>query len=250
MDIGIKDKLIIVGGGAGGVGTVVSQVLREEGATVEVADIQAGTDLSDSEAVREFFDQAEARHRMRVVGFVSSVYGGSGGKNLTPFIETRPEELEAEFRGTFLAAFYPIQEAVRRMRDNDGGNIVILSSINSWLGLDETPYDCMKGALNRIAPNIAQAHAGEGICATTLILGTIKATPSWVGLEHELARIEQSIPGGRATTAEEVAQLVAFLLSSHATPFNGGEIPADRGWHLRPSFKKEAREQEDNNGTP
>ena len=74
--------------------------------------------------------------------------------------------------------------------------------------------------------------------AVTLCPGTICGTPSWEGREADLERIASAIPDGRVTTAREVANAVAFLVSSHGAMFNGSTIIADRGWHLRPLFKK------------
>ena len=57
MDLGLKDKLIVVGGGAGSLGSAICQTLREEDAKVLVADIIKGLDLSDPEQVNSFFQE-------------------------------------------------------------------------------------------------------------------------------------------------------------------------------------------------
>ena len=124
------------------------------------------------------------------------------------------------------------------MKETGGGHIVIVSSINSVLGLNEFAYDAAKGALNRIAPDIATSCGQYGIYAVTLCLGTIGGTPSWKGKEEELQKIAENVPDRKITDVNEVAKVIAFLLSNHAKMFNGCALLADRGWHLKPAFKK------------
>lgn len=233
MDLELKGKVIVVGGGAGGIGTVVCEYLRNEGAIVEVADIKDGINLGDSHIARSYFDELHKKHA-KIDGYCSLVYGGGG---LYGVLESPMNEIVDELTGTLLAAVFPIQEAARWMIETGGGSIVVVSSINSVLGLNEFSYDLAKGALNRIAPDLAVAHGKDGIYATTLLPGTVCGTPSWEGKEYDLKNIAEWIPDQKVTRASEVATMIAFLLSPHARMLNGSEIIADRGWHLKPQFR-------------
>jgi len=236
MDLGLKDKLIVVGGGAGGIGRVVCKTLLAEGAEVIIADVANGdVDLSNQTGTQEFFQTLRKSHE-KLSGYCSLVYGG-GGEN--SFLDASPHEIESVLQDTLLAAIYPIQEAVRWMKETGGGQIVVVSSINSMLGLNEFAYDVAKGALNRIAPDIATGCGKYGVRATTLCLGTVCGTPSWKGREEDIIRIASAIPDGQVTMAKEVANTIAFLLSHHAAILNGSTIIADRGWSLKPPFKSQ-----------
>lgn len=226
MELGLRGKLIVVGGGSGGIGRFVVETLRHEGAEVVIA---TGVDLANPGEVQEYFAGLRKVYK-ELYGYCSLVWGGSD----SPLHRVIPEEIEETWKNTFLAALYPIQEAVRWMRETGGGHIVIVSSVNSLLGLNEFPYDAAKGAVNRIAPDICAGYGKDGICAVTLCPGTVMGTPSWEGKEEMLAKIASTVPDGKLTTATEVANAIAFLMSDHVRMFNGGTLIADRGWHLRP----------------
>jgi len=233
MNLMLKDKVIVVGGGAGGIGTALCETLRQEGALVIVADLVDGVDLANLQEVKNFFNQLR-QHHQTLYGYCSLVCGGGGEKGI---IETDSNEIGKELRGTLLAAVYPIQKAIQWMKETGGGHIVVVSSINSVLGLNEFAYDLAKGALNRVAPDIATGCGKHGIYATTLCLGTVGGTPSWTGKEEVLEKIAGNIPDKKVTDVDEAAKVIAFLLSKRGEMFNGCTLLADRGWHLTKEFK-------------
>ncbi|KKQ75764.1 MAG: hypothetical protein US98_C0060G0002 [Parcubacteria group bacterium GW2011_GWC1_38_6] len=236
MDLGLKNKLIVVGGGAGGIGRIVCETLLTEGAEVIVADVANGDiDLCSPNETQRFFQDLKKHHK-QLSGYCSLVYGGGGESGL---LDSSLLEIRSVLNNTLLAAVFPIQEAVRWMKKTGGGNIVVVSSVNSILGLNEFAYDIAKGALNRIAPDIATGHGKDGIYATTLCLGTICGTPSWKNRDKDLVRIASAIPDNKVTTTQEVANMIAFLLSHHSMMLNGSTIIADRGWSLKPPFKSQ-----------
>lgn len=230
MDLGLKDKLVVVGGGEGGVGTALCKALKEEGAIVVSADIKSGIDLSSHEKTREFFSNLRQQYHQGLYGFVSSVYDGQTAK--IPFIDATQEQMDIAYKGTYSAAYWPAIEAARWMKETGGGHILVLSTVNTKLGLAEGPYETMKGAVNRIAPSIATQYGSKGVYAITLLAGTIAPTPPWEGHDDLLEQVRKTIPDKRVTTPEEVSNVIAFLLSSYANAFNGNELLMDRGWTL------------------
>lgn len=237
-----EKPLVIVGGAAGEVGQATCGTLRSNGFHIVGADRKYPSpfgveyvDLSDPRDVSRFFTALREEHQT-IHSYVSLVWGGLAEKGFSDV--TYPEMAET-LRHTFYSALWPAQEAVRWMKEAGGGYVVIVSSINSVLGLNEFAYDAAKGALNRIAPDIATSCGKYGVYATTLLPGTIGGTPSWVGKEAELERIAAEIPDGRVTTAQEVADWITFLLSGGVEAVNGQEIRLDRGWSVsKPGFKK------------
>jgi 3-oxoacyl-[acyl-carrier protein] reductase len=199
-----------------------------------VADLKTGVDLSDPDDCRRFFSGLKTKYK-KMDGYVSLVYGGGG---TTGIGGVNSEEMEQVMGQTFYAAFYPVQEAITWMKETGGGQIVIVSSVNSILGLNEAAYDCAKGATNRIAADIATSCGRYGIYATTLLLGTVAGTPSWTGKNEDLERLAKTIPDGKIITAIQVAKTIAFLLTPPASIFNGSELIADKGWRLKPQWKK------------
>ena len=230
MDLCLKDKVVVVVGGAGNLGTVICDVLREEGAVVRIADIKLDSshDMSKEKLARDYIQSVVQEHR-RLDGLITATYGGSEGK---PFHATLASQMKHEFHHTFLAPFNSARMAANWMSQNGGGGMVFVSSVNSGMGLNEVAYDVAKGALDRLAPDIAADYGKQGIHAVTLCPGTVGGTPSWEGREEELARIARSIPDGRLTNAREIAQAAAFFLSPHGKMFTGQRIVCDRAWSL------------------
>ncbi|MBI4101385.1 MAG: SDR family oxidoreductase [Candidatus Nealsonbacteria bacterium] len=229
MDLGLKGKVIIVGGGHGGIGSFIGRALREEGAIVVSLDFQDGKNLADPAIVVDIFADLRKRFPQGIHGYVSSVYGGEVNAQ---FLDSTPQQFAEVFDHTFLAAFYPIQETVKWMKETGGGHIVVISSINSFLGLNQFAYDAAKGALNRIAPDVAVTHGQDGIYITTLCPGTVAPTPPWKGREEMLARVAETIPDRHVTHPGEIGAITAFLLSQHAQAFTGCTLIADRGWSM------------------
>lgn len=229
MDLGLKGKVIVVGGAAGGIGIRICQALEEEGATFISLDIKDGVNLADPSVVETLFSKLRQQYPQGIYGYVSSVYGGEVNAQ---FLESTPRQIKEVFDHTFYAAVFPIKEAIKWMRETGGGHIVNISSINSFLGLNQFAYDAAKGALNRIAPDVAVTHGQDGIYITTLCPGTVAPTPPWKGREEMLSKVTDTIPDRRVTTPTEVAKIVAFLLSPHAMAFSGSTLIADRAWSL------------------
>lgn len=234
MDLKLKDRVIVVGGADGGVGQATVRLLQKEGAITVAAD-RPQVDLADSESVKAFFAnlQFPAIH-----GYVSLVWHG---KEEGELLSITPEGLEGQFHNTLFAVIYPCQTAIKLMQKTGGGSIVIVSSVNALLGLGETAYDMCKAALNQLARNIATGYGRYNIRANALCPGTIGGTPSWLERCRKdpglLKKISDAMPDGKVTTATEMAQVIAFLLSEKSAMFNGATLICDRGWSLTPSMK-------------
>jgi NAD(P)-dependent dehydrogenase (short-subunit alcohol dehydrogenase family) len=234
MDLQLKGKVFVVGGGEGDVGRAIGETLHSEGATVVSLDIKTTADLSNPEDVKTVFGELRAFYP-KIDGYISAVLGGTV---TTRPLDVTPDEMEMTLRHTLLAAVYPIQEATRWMVETGGGTVVVIGTINAKLGLGEFAYDVAKGAVHRIAPDIATLYADRGIRALTLCPGTIYPGHWWTGFEDALEGVKANIPDHKPTTPKEVGAAVAFLMSPYGAMFNGSEIYADRGWSLRPPFTK------------
>lgn len=234
MDLQLKGKVFVVGGGEGDIGRAITSALEAEGARVVTLDLAIGHDLSNPEGVRSIFQDLRSRYAL-IHGYCSSVVGGVVAKKP---LDVTPGDMEQTLQNTLLAAVYPIQEAARWMIETGGGTIVVIGTINAKLGLGEFAYDIAKGAVHRIAPDLATLYASQGLQALTLCPGTVYPTHWWEGHEDALDGVRAHIPDGKVTTPQEVAAAVAFLMSPYGAMFNGAEIYADRGWSLRPPFTK------------
>lgn len=235
MELGLKNRVIVLGGGAGGIGQATVEFLTEEGAIVVVAD-RDRADLGDKQSTGAFFASLR-REYPAIHGYVSLVWHGAAEGDLTQVTE---EGLHAQVHDTLYGAVWPCQAAIEWMKETGGGSIVIVSSINSVVGVGQTDYDICKAGLNQLARDIATGYASSHIRANALCPGSVD-THVWDKLRSEDPKLFQKLssvtPDGRLTSAVETAKVIAFLLSDVSSMFNGATLIADRGWSIFPSFE-------------
>ena len=127
------------------------------------------------------------------------------------------------------------REAVRRLstrRGGQGGAIVTVSSIASTLGAagEYVHYAASKGAVDSFTIGLAREVAGEGIRVNAVNPGLIKTgIHAAAGAPDRVARLAATIPMGRGGEAEEVAEVVLWLLSDAASYVTGALVPVCGG---------------------
>lgn len=160
----------------------------------------------------------------------------SAGLNMTgtPFAEletaTFDRLIATDLRGPFLTC----REFVRRLNGGTG-RIVNISSIHeSAPRPGGAAYDAAKGGLVQLTRTLALELAPKGIAVNSVAPGMILTPMNQSALDdpQELGRKEGAIPWGRAGRAEEVSELVAFLLSEKADYITGSAVTIDGGLSL------------------
>jgi NAD(P)-dependent dehydrogenase (short-subunit alcohol dehydrogenase family) len=150
--------------------------------------------------------------------------------------EVTAEEIERGLRVLQLGAMYGTAVAVRRMLPGRAGSIVNISSIQ---GVAAFPryfvYGAAKAALIQISRSVAVDYGPFGIRCNAVLPGTMETPmvyevlPTDISREEALRREGELAPMLRIAQPEEVAELVAFLLSDRASYITGQAIAADGG---------------------
>ena len=139
------------------------------------------------------------------------------------------ETLDVNLRGVFLLT----REVIRVMIENNGGNIVNISSI---LGMVATPgvaaYNTSKGALIQLSRSIAVEYGPQKIRSNCVSPGLIAT-----GLTAELMEDQELMnewskryPIGRFGVPEDIANTCLFLASDEASFITGANLPVDGGY--------------------
>ncbi|WP_369283138.1 SDR family NAD(P)-dependent oxidoreductase [Oscillibacter sp. GMB15532] len=244
----VKDKVIVVTGGAGAIGTTQTKLLAENGAEVWVIDLaadraealakeltaagcrahSAGMDVSSEEAWKSVTEQiVEQSGRLDVIV-------NNAGINIRKNIEEMTKDewmqmMEVNTASVFLATKY----AIPIMRRQGGGVIINTSSICGLIGHMNTPeaYTATKGAVTLLTKSVAARYGKDNIRCNSIHPATID-TPFVAALMADpvkkQARIDE-IPLGRLTTAEDVANAVLYLASEEGSFLNGVNLPIDGG---------------------
>jgi NAD(P)-dependent dehydrogenase (short-subunit alcohol dehydrogenase family) len=148
--------------------------------------------------------------------------------------EVTPEEIDRGLRVLQLGAMYGTAVAVRRMLPARSGSIVNVTSIQ---GTHAFPryfvYQAAKAAVNMITKGVAVDYGAYGIRCNAVLPGTMETAmtdavlPAGVPREEALRREGELSPMLRIAKPEEVAEVVAFLLSDRASYVSGAEIVVD-----------------------
>lgn len=250
MDLGMEGKTAIVTGAARGIGAACARRFAQERASVVVTDVLDDEGEALAERIRS--DGGRATYRSQDVSdetgwreLVSELRAGTGVQVLVnnagigTFPAVEEETLEGWNRliavnqtGVWLG----MKHAGSAMRDGGGGSIVNVSSIFGAVGGfgGSIAYHASKGAVRLMTKTAALHWATSGVRVNSVHPGFID-TPmveDAKGTDMEQAILAMT-PMGRLGTAEEIADVVAFLTSERASYITGAEFYVDGGWTAR-----------------
>lgn len=252
---GLTDRVAVVAGGATGIGAATAIRLAGEGCKVVVGDVaadaaqqtvarivaaggtasHAGFDLSDPASVADLMHTAATTY-----GGVDLLFNVGADMGM---IRADTDVVDIDFgvwdrvmavnlRGYVAAMKY----AIPRMLSRGGGAIVNMSSAAAFQGEPARPaYATAKAGIGALTRHVASRWGKENIRCNAVAPGftgteTIRSAPQWPDLEAAALR---RIRGTRVGDPDDIASLVAFLLSSEGGWINGQVVNIDGGTILR-----------------
>ena len=239
-------KVAVVTGAGGGFGAGIASRFAAEGARVVAADIdedaaRATADRTGGLAVT--CDVADASSVARMAKAALGAYGrvdilvnnaGTTHRN-QPMLDVDEATFDRVFAVNVKSLFHTAREIVPLMRAQGGGAIV---NIGSTAGARPRPglvwYNGTKGAVNTITRGMALELAGDRIRVNAVcpVLGATGLTEAFVGApatEATLARFVATIPLGRLSRPEDVANACVFLCEDSSDFVTGVLLPVDGG---------------------
>jgi glucose 1-dehydrogenase len=246
---GLAGKVAIVTGAGTGIGQGIAKRLGAEGAKVIVdyvgdatgaeetrraieqaggeAEIVSG-DVTKIEDMRNLVDTAWQRF-----GSADILINNAGIEHRSDFWDTTEEEYDRVMAVNLRGAFFLSQAFVRRLRDQKKpGRIVNISSVHEDMVFPGfSTYCCSKGGMRMFMRNLAMELGPLGITVNNVAPGAI-ATPinkSLLDNKQQLQALLNNIPLGRMGTPEDVAGVVAFLVSDDAAYVTGSTFVVDGG---------------------
>ena len=251
MDLGLKDKVIVVTGGAKGIGEGITRLLAREGAIPVIVGrnendnvslikeigtgFQVTTELSNPDACREAIDKVLQQYN-KIDGVVNNAGINDGVSlehgNYKDFMQSLHNNV---------VHYYMIVQAALPALKKAKGSIVNISSKVAETGQGGTSgYAAANGGRNALTREWAVELLKYGIRVNAVIVAECY-TPlydKWIKTldnpEETLKKITERIPlEKRMTTAEEIANMTVFLLSNKSSHTTGQLIHVDGGYvHL------------------
>jgi meso-butanediol dehydrogenase/(S,S)-butanediol dehydrogenase/diacetyl reductase len=226
----VQDKVVIVTGGAGGIGTEACRAIAAEGGKIVVADLDAaaaesvaaeitadggsatsvGVDVTDRSQVAAMVQTA-----VDTFGALNVIFNNAGMNRPRSFMDVDEANFDEIVRVNTWGVILCTQEAARQMiAQGSGGKIINTGSIASRQGYWEfVPYCVAKFGTLAVTQATARGLIEHGITVNAFAPGVVD-TPMWIGLNEDIRAIDN-----RAADADPISEFAAnTLIGRPATP--------------------------------
>ncbi|GAB3062129.1 SDR family NAD(P)-dependent oxidoreductase [Sediminivirga luteola] len=246
----VKNRSAIVTGAGSGIGAEVARTLAASGAAVLVSDLNAGAaeavaagisedggtavaltgDVSDPAHAEAAVEAAQQLAPLRIAVNNAGVGGAAAPIGEYP-IESWQKVIDINLNGVF----YGLRAQLPAIAANGGGGIVNVGSILSSVGFAQSSaYVTAKHGLVGMTKNAALEYAEQDVRVNAVGPGFIRTPLLDANLDAEtLEFLATQHPLGRLGTAQEVADLIAFLVSDRASFITGSYHLVDGGYTSR-----------------
>ncbi|MFK8075460.1 MAG: SDR family NAD(P)-dependent oxidoreductase [Granulosicoccus sp.] len=225
------NKVAVVTGGSGGIGSAICRRLSSEGAHVVICDLNESAsqalakdignasvetvDISKSEDARNMIERVVEQQ-----GQLDVLCNNAGINRRGALMELSEDDWDATFAINITSMFHLCQAAIPHMISAGGGAIV--NTASQW-GLHPAPahiaYNTSKAAVAAFTQNLARDYAPDKIRVNAVCPGEVRTDMLAAGLKRTgrtFEDLDKLIPYGRIGKPEEIAALVAFLASEEA----------------------------------
>lgn len=246
MDLGLKDKVVLVTGAARGIGRTIALEFAKERANVIINDVSDGTPVAEEvkkmgrKAIFVKANISDGEESEQLVKKTVEEFGridvlvNNAGITRDALIHKMSEEnwndvINVNLKGTFNCS----KAAAKFMREQKYGRIISISSIVGQRGnIGQVNYAASKAGIIGLTKALALELARYGdITANVVSPGFVNTEMARAVPEKILQRVIAAIPFNRLAEPEEVAHLVVFLASDKARYITGQVVAINGGYY-------------------
>lgn len=244
---GLEERGVVVTGAAGGIGRATAELFARCGARVLAVDLDGaaaaelvrtlpgnghvamGCDVADLACHRQIVDRAldELGSLVAVAHLAAVLRRRSDPSDVTE--ADWDEQLDVNLK----ASFFLCREVAEAMRANGGGSIVTFASQGWWTGGygGSVVYSASKGGVVSLTRGLARTYGGGGVRVNAVAPGQIATPMLTTGLDDAVRdRMIDDTPLHRIGEPAEVASVVVFLASDHASFVSGATVNVSGGF--------------------
>jgi meso-butanediol dehydrogenase/(S,S)-butanediol dehydrogenase/diacetyl reductase len=256
---GVRGRVVLVTGAAGGIGAATARRLAADGANLILSDVNAGAVRKLADELKQKAMPADVTRAADIDAMIGAAYrrwgrldvlfNNAGVIRVEPMLEVTEAEWDRVVNVNLRAVFFVLQAAARRMREQSPmpgselrGKLIQTASIAGYRGGNPlmTPYSASKAGVISLTRSAAQVLAADRITSNCVCPGAVE-TPMWTQIDKELGALHgwgegeawkrriRHIPLGRPETADDVAGVVAFLAGPDSDYMTGQAIKVDGG---------------------
>ena len=248
MNLGLKDKVVVVTGASRGIGRAIAHGFADEESRLSICgrtedtlqsvtnELRANgaqvfakpTDVTDTDEVEAFITET-----LKTYGRIDVVVNNVGGSRWTPLEDISDTEWHEILDLNLVSAARVNQLAIPEMKKQGGGTILMITSIYGREGGGHITYNAAKAAEISMTKSLAKELAPDNIRVNSVAPGSILFPGGgWarrIAADPEAmeAFVESDMPLGRFGKPEEVANVVVFLASERASLVTGACVNVD-----------------------
>jgi 3-oxoacyl-[acyl-carrier protein] reductase len=227
-------SIALVTGGNRGIGLAIARSLQSDGHRVVIT-YRSGTppegfdavrmDVTDGQSVESAFTKIESE-----IGQPEIIVANAGITKDTLVMRMSDEDFQSVIDANLTGAFRVAKRATKGLLKLKRGRLIFVGSVVGSVGAaGQVNYSASKSGLVGMARSFARELGSRGITANVVAPGFVETDMTASLDEKRRGDIAAQVPLGRFCSAEEIAEVVAFIASKKASYITGAIIPVDGG---------------------
>lgn len=240
----INQKVVLITGGSGVIGSAISELLLTSGYCVAIGfnrnaqsaqkiaeksknAIAVQIDISERNSIKNAFKEIERYFHQTVDILINN----AAIAQEKPFLEISDDEWDKMLISNLRGPFTCSQEIIPAMIKNKWGRIINMASVGGqWGGHKQVHYAASKSGLINLTRSLSRLYSSHGITVNTISPGLVESKMAKKEILSDDGKEKiKNIPIGRTATPEEIASSVLFLCSSDSSYITGHTLNVNGG---------------------